>query len=84
MGERTAFMLDPDEQLRPKGLVKRYVGEICTPSLLSHTTVKSLERLNFINIKDDLELFPISCFDQANPTPIWMVLIIDVTNNKVV
>ena len=76
------LVLDPDEQLSPEGLVKWDVGQICTPSLLSYTAVKISEGLHFIHTQDHIELLPISGSYQAHPTPIWMVLVIDIANNS--
>ena len=51
------------------------------PSLLSNTAVKISEVLHFIHTQDHIELLSISGSYQAHPTPIWMVLVVDIANN---
>ena len=74
-------MLDPYEQLSPEGLIKGDVRQISTPGLLSDTSMERFEGLNFINTQYHIKIFPISSFNQENPTPVWVILVIDVASD---
>ena len=74
-------MLDPYEQLSPEGLVKGDVRQSSTTGLLSETLVERFEGLNFINTQYHIKLFTISSFNQANPSPVGVILVIDVASD---
>jgi hypothetical protein len=75
-------MLDPYEELSPESLIKRDVRQICSPGLLGNTSVKGLESLDLFHIQDDFEVMAISSLNQADPSSVWVMLVIDVANDR--
>lgn len=67
-------MLDLYEELSPENLIKRAVGQICSPGLLGNTSVKGFERLDLFRVQDDLEVMAISSLEQEDPS-IWLMLV---------
>ena len=58
------------------------VRQICSPGLLSDTAVKTLETLNLFNTQDHFEVMAICSLHQTDPSPVWVMLVIDVADDS--